>query len=162
MGQTIQTLAKKSLPGKPVFNNRFVVEVCEKIHLHYRNLRIVFDITDFIKFAECIKKTMLRWVARGQPLPDKKKHIELCRSQVAKKDDSDTVQINLNKNLYKVVKDRIFSEGAEIDSDQYIHLKIRDLRVELSINEFLIIADAFREADKKFKNSDPHTLLQKT
>ena len=55
MGQTIKTLAKEQLPGNPVFHNRFVIEVCEKFHFHYRNLRLTFSITDFIKFCEGVK-----------------------------------------------------------------------------------------------------------
>lgn len=162
MGQTIKILAKESLPGQPVFKNRFVIEVCEKFHLHYRNLRLTFNLIDFIKFVEGVRDGFKRWTARGNPEPDKKNHIELVRKQIALDDELDTVQINLNRNLYKVVKDKIFSEGAGIDSEGYIHLKIRDIRVELTINEFLVIADAFKKADKKFKDSDTSSLLQKT
>ena len=58
--------------------------------------------------------------------------------------------LDLNENLYKKNEGGIFAEGAEFnDDEQYIHMKIRDVRIELSIKEFNEIANAVKEAQEK-------------
>lgn len=153
MGRTIECLSKKKLPGKCIFNNRFVIEICEKVHTHYRNLRIVQPLDDFINTAEAFVSALDRWKKRGCPGTGVNQHIELCRKQVAVTDFSDTVEINLNENLYKKNEGGIFAEGAEFkEEEKYIHVKIRDLRLEMSIAEFSVVAETFKEAQERLIN----------
>lgn len=150
MGQTIRTLAAKPLPSKTVFNNRLVIEICEAVHIHYRNLRIIQSISAFEKIGGAFANALDRWKRRGEPETERGRHIELARVQVDQSSHADDmVRINLNKNLYPENAGKIFSEGAEIEDDTYLHVKIRDLRIELSRQEFVIIADAFTEAKAK-------------
>lgn len=148
MGLTIEPLAVKKLPGKPIFDKRFVVEICEKVHVHYRNIRIVQTLDDFINMAEGFSAALERWKKRGCPGTGSR-HIELCRKQVAVTDFSDSVEVNLNENLYKKNEGGIFAEGANFHDDRYVHLKIRDTRVELSLAEFNEVAEAIKEAQGK-------------
>ncbi len=34
MGRTLRSLAKNDIPSKSIFNNRFVIEICETVHIH--------------------------------------------------------------------------------------------------------------------------------
>lgn len=150
MGRTLEPLAKTEIGKKAIFNNRFVIELCEKAHIHYRNIRIVQSLDDFISTAESFVSALERWKKRGCPGTGPNQHIELCRKKIAIADDSDTFQINLNENLYKKNEGGIFAEGAEFNEDEkYIHVKIRDTRIELSLEEFNKIATAFKEAQEK-------------
>lgn len=150
MGRTIEPLAEVKIGQKAIFNNRFVIELCEKAHIHYRNVRIVQSLDDFINTAEAFVAALDRWKKRGCPGTGKTQHIELCRKKIAVADESDTFQINLNENLYKKNEGGIFAEGAEFNEDeQYIHMKIRDVRIELSLKEFNEIAKAVKEAGEK-------------
>lgn len=150
MGQTIRNLSKKELKEKSIFNNRFVIEVCEKVHFHYRNLRIVLSQTDWEELAKGIRDSLDRWKKLGSPEPKEGTHIELCRKEVAKEPLFDNeISINLNKNLYLQNEGKIYSEGAELDDKSYIHLKIRDTRLELRPSEFLLLAEAVEEAKKE-------------
>lgn len=153
MGQTINNLAKCKLNGKPIFSNRFVIEICEKVHFHYRNFRIVQSLDDFINMAEGVAASLERWKKRGCPGTGSR-HIELCRKQIAVADFSDTVEVNLNKNLYIENEGGIFAEGADFKDPVYVHLKIRDTRIELSIEEFKLIAETLNEAKKRLEDSD--------
>lgn len=148
MGLTIEPLAKRKLPGKAIFNNRFVVEICEKVHTHYRNFRIVQSLDDFINMAEGFSAALERWKKRGCPGTGSR-HIELCRKSVAVNDFSDTVEINLNENLYKKNEGGIFAEGADFQDETYLHIKIRDTRIELSMAELNEVAEAIKEAMEK-------------
>lgn len=49
MGKVFETLKEKKVP-RPMFNRRGVVEVCENIHLHWRNFRLEFSKDEFRLF----------------------------------------------------------------------------------------------------------------
>ena len=146
MGQTLRTLSAKPLKKSTVFNNRFVIELCEAVHVHYRNLRVLQSWSDFERMARGFVDALNRWEKRGKPEPMANNHIELCRHVVAQDSQEDMVRINLNKNLYQHHEGRIFAEGSGITDPEYIHVKIRELRLEMPIDEFETIADAFAEA----------------
>ena len=147
MGQTIKNLSRKGLSSKSIFNNRMVVEICEKVHIHYRNLRILLNISDYISFCKGCRDALDRWEKRGKP-DIGGEHIELCRKQISNDTHNDGIQINLNHNLYLHNKGRIFSEGSDLDDKQYIHLKYRDLRLEMTKDEFILFAEAVEDARK--------------
>lgn len=147
MGQTIEALASRKVSGEPVFANRFVVEVCEKMHVHYRNLRLLLSLPDFLEVAKGMRDALSRWEAMGKPEPSQGTHIELCRKQVAQFPlSNDSLNVNLNKNLYAENEGKIFAEGAGLTDPRYIHLKIRDIRLELTLEEFRELVETVREA----------------
>lgn len=147
MGQTLVPLADKKLDGEPVFPKRMVVEVAESFHFHYRNLRIVLSQADWESFGRGVSDAWKRWCDRGKPEAKKGQHIELCRKEVATAPlDRDYCKVNLNKNLYAENEGLIFAEGAELEDEVYVHVKIRDLRIELRKDEFKVFAEAVKEA----------------
>jgi hypothetical protein len=84
---------------------------------------------------------------RGKPEAKKGQHIELCRKEVATVPlDSDYCKVNLNKNLYAENEGRIFAEGAELEDELYIHVKVRDIRLEFRKDEFKVFAEVIKEA----------------
>ena len=153
MGLTIDNLSKKPLENKAIFNNRFVIEICERVHVHYRNLRITQTLDDFIEMANGFNNALERWKKRGCPGTGNGVHIELCRKKVAIVDEHKDIQVNLNKNLYKQNEGEIFAEGADFADEQYIHLKIRDMRIELSIEEFKSLTESMIEAYGKLPST---------
>ena len=147
MGHTILPLADRKLGEKAIFNNRFVVEIAETVHVHYRNLRINMSLRDWFEMASGMADSLKRWRDRGSQEPKEGTHIELCRKEVARSPlNSDFCKVNLNKNLYLQNEGKIYAEGAEFDKERYIHVKIRDLRLEFSEEEFKILAEAVKEA----------------
>lgn len=147
MGRTLLKLSDKKIKEKAIFDKRFVVEVAETMHVHYRNLRINLSLTDFLSMARGMADSLKRWEDRGKPEPKEGVHIELCRKEVATVPlNSDYCKVNLNSNLYAENEGRIYADGAELDDAQYIHLKIRDLRLELTKEEFKVLAEAVKEA----------------
>jgi hypothetical protein len=139
-----------------------VVEIAEKIHLHYRNLRIILSLPDFLELAKGLIASLDRWQKLGGTEPTPGLHIELCRKKVATMPYNEGIQVNLNENLYLANKGKIYAEGADFEEPKYIHLKIRDLRIELSIKEFEELTNAITEAKRKLEDSSTGALLQKT
>ena len=150
MGHTLNSLSEKQADSRVIFHHRFVVECCEAFHVHYRNLRIILSERDFVSMAEGMQSALKRWRDRGSPETSKETHIELCRKEVALRPvDDNKFKVNLNDNLYLKNDGKIFADGAGLEDKQYIHLKIRDLRVELTIAEFNDLADTIKEAQEK-------------
>lgn len=132
---------------RTIFHHRFVVECCEHFHVHYRNLRILLSERDFVSMAEGMRDALKRWEMRGKPATGEGVHIELCRKEVALKPvDDNKMKVNLNDNLYLKHDGKIFADGAGLDDKNYIHLKIKDLRLELTVDEFNDLAETIAEA----------------
>lgn len=55
MGDIKQVLVEKEVPT-PEFNERLVVELCENVHLHYRNLRLEFGKDEFFALIRALKR----------------------------------------------------------------------------------------------------------
>lgn len=151
MGQTIQKLSERKLSKPAVFDTRFVVESCESFHFHYRNLRINLSFQDWMSLGRGFSDAFLRWIRKGSPTGG---HAELCRKIVATQAHDEGIKINLNKNLYAPNGGKIFSEGADLHGETYIHLKYRDLRLEMTMDEFMILAEAVKEAESKLRNEE--------
>lgn len=149
MGHTIENLSVQELNNQTIFNNRMVVEVAEKMHIHYRNLRIMLSVQDWIEFCKGCADSLDRWQKRGCPEPKNGVHIELCRKKVATDAHNDGIKVNLNDNLYLPNEGKIFAEGADFKDKTYVHLKYRDLRLEMPILEFKQFAQAIKEADAR-------------
>ena len=145
MGQTIKQLSKRELQSNTIFPNRFVIEVCEEMHVHYRNVRFLFKQDLWRTIAEGFKASFDRWIKQGEPKTGNR-HIELCRKEVHPP-KNEMMCVNLNTNLYKKYKGRVFSEGNKFDEDKYIHLKYRDIRIEMPIAEFKEFASMVKEAN---------------
>ena len=158
MGQVLKILALREIPDKCIFSKRFVVELCEKVHFHYRNLRLNLSLRDWLEICQGLTASCQRWQKLGSP-QEGDKHIELCRRRVGNDIHNDGIKISLNGNLYLKNKGKIYSEGSDFKEDKYIHLKIRDIRLEMPISEFKELANAIKEAEKGLENGGIGALL---
>lgn len=150
MGHTLNALSEKQADSRVIFHHRFVVECCEAFHVHYRNLRIVLSERDFVSMAEGMRDALKRWRDRDSPETSKDTHIELCRKEVALRPvDDNKFKVNLNDNLYNKNDGKIFADGAGLEDEKYIHVKIRDLRLEMTVDEFNQFADTIKEGQEK-------------
>jgi hypothetical protein len=55
MGRIARIIQKKDIP-EPLFNNRFTLELCENIHIHYRNLRIEMTKEEFLPLLKLLRE----------------------------------------------------------------------------------------------------------
>jgi len=55
MGNVYKILSVRKIKPQPdYFADRLIIELCENIHLHYRNLRIELSKSEFLEFADAI------------------------------------------------------------------------------------------------------------
>lgn len=53
MGEIKQVIIEKEVPT-PMFNESLRVELCENVHIHYRNIRLEFKPAEFLLFREAM------------------------------------------------------------------------------------------------------------
>lgn len=59
MGHVYRVLAEQTIsPSPEYFPERLIVEDCENIHIHYRNLRIELGVREFIRFVEVMSSAL--------------------------------------------------------------------------------------------------------
>lgn len=56
MGEIKQVIMERQVPA-PMFNDSLRVELCENVHIHYRNIRLEFDKDEFLLFRECMVRS---------------------------------------------------------------------------------------------------------
>lgn len=54
MGQ-IRHIVRQQVVPTPLLNNRFTVELCENVHIHYRNMRLEFPKEEFLLILKKLK-----------------------------------------------------------------------------------------------------------
>lgn len=68
MGNIYRVLAKKDISSPSFFPTRLVIEDCENIHLHIRNLRIEFSTREFINFVGALNTALKEFRNWGTPM----------------------------------------------------------------------------------------------
>jgi hypothetical protein len=59
VGHVYKELNNREIPESPTYYpKRLILEQCENIHLHYRNLRLEFDTNEFCEMYRCFKEGM--------------------------------------------------------------------------------------------------------
>jgi hypothetical protein len=132
MGKIDKILANKNIPKKGMLNSRLIIEWCENIHLHYRDMRMEFDEEDFEQLAITMFDGYLKYknIKKEKPkaIGNENKYHVLSQSTIEGAGEfADRLQIELQK------------EG-------HIHIHYRNLRLEMKKEDFLNIASAFIEA----------------
>ena len=57
MGHIYKLLGEAVVPPAPEFyKTRLVVELCENIHIHHRNMRTEFSRAEFLRFADVMTR----------------------------------------------------------------------------------------------------------
>jgi hypothetical protein len=138
VGKVIDALAHGPMPEQTIFDKRMVVECCETFHLHWRNLRLELSPENWVDFLATMERAAAAWQANGAPRSHV--HLELARHWIQHPPvNTGELDVELCDNLYKVAPPP-FGDGALLDDDDFVHFHIHDLRVEMSVAEFVQFA----------------------
>lgn len=150
MGKVRHMLAEKSIDKKSeIYSSNFSIELCETFHVHLRNLRLTFDTEEFTQICESFKKAFVNW--------------EKMDFKRAEENAPDDPIIGLAGGTIKAeagsINKYICPSNLSVDLQEYndyIHLKYRGLRIDLTIAEFVAFSEVIKEAANKIqeKHSD--------
>lgn len=148
MGEIERDLCRTELPDREPHSSRMFIDLCENIHIHHRDLRIVFSLDEFFEFANILADS-----------------VEDVRSYLAQNPEyregeySDTIMVagskvrqrKLLRNSPRPNQSAYMANEFAIElqtgrTTDEIHVHWRDYRFVLTRKHFKIIADCFTEA----------------
>lgn len=145
MGVVKKILGIKEVdPVSTFYSGYGAIEIAESIHLHWRNARIEFDDREFEIFCRMAVKSYLRWLNLGKVgnVPPGEM-IFLSKIQMDEKPSALNPAISSNEIRLEV------QQWAD-----YIHFHWKWLRLELSFDEFVGLAELMAQSLERFKGED--------
>lgn len=145
MGYTREILAQKKLDDKSVFyTDKFVIEIAESVHMHFRNFRLDLCLKEWKILAKGFIISYLRWWFKGKPGYQPPIHNwKMFKSKV------DPVA---GKGGKSIIENELRVELSQFAD--YVHLHFRNTRYEFTIDEFLEYADEITQARDNIRNMD--------
>lgn len=134
MGEIKKVLAIGEIEPRTLTSNSIWSDLCENIHLHYRNIRFDFSETEWAAFRAAINGIGLG----VEKTAEEKNYRE--------GDPNYLVQVMFNHRLKSDSKYYPNRSVIELQRDNTVHFHYRDLRIHMTISEFKEIAKAFTEA----------------
>ena len=142
MGNTIKILAEKKLkPEADIYSDFLSFERCENFHIHLRNLRMIFNKEEFDTFCKSTMCALEEWKKQGKPNPDPNKSLP---------------DYLFSSKVNPVHGERPTDFAIEVQGDlphmpkNMIHIHYKSLRLDVSHEEFLELADLFAKAKGEF------------
>jgi hypothetical protein len=164
VGKVKQQLDGFELPGREAHNSRMFVDLCENIHIHYREFRIVFSLDEYFEFVDILTRStedVRSYLAQN---PDYREGVYPTTLIVA---GGPAQQLKLLQNSPQPNQPVYFSRHFAIElQDQSvvdeIHVHWRDYRLALPREHFKLIADSFARAKAQLLEFEAHNDYQRT
>jgi len=131
MGEVKRDLDRKILSGVSFFRDDLRIEVAELIHVHWRDVRILATPEQFRAFLDGMKAADKAWEGNLSPEQD----VALSNSGIPG-------QVT-------------FENIATIEEQENgcIHFHYQDIRIEMPVNRFLMLARLFEKAKMRYNKS---------
>jgi hypothetical protein len=151
MGKVIAPLAEGTVPEHTIFDRRFVLECCERFHVHWRNLRLELTADNWNEFVRTFEEGIAVWRANGSPREHF--HLELGKYLMDLNEvvHPTTVGVELCANLYKEMRETHGQDAEFWEEDAFVHFHYRDVRFEMSIVDFLGFSKTMADARQKLR-----------
>lgn len=164
MGAIKEVLVKKKLKDRELHNSRLFVDLCENIHIHFREYRLVFSLDEFFEFADVLEKSTKDVRNYLMQNPDYKERVSRDLIIIAGGRDRQMKQMqNSPQPHVSVYHNNDFT--VELQEDYVvdeIHIHYRDFRLAMDRQGFKELADAFLAAkDRLLEFESQHNYERK-
>ena len=163
MGQILHDLVRIKLPDREPHNSRMFIDLCENIHIHYREFRIVFSLDEYFEFADILARStedVRNYLAQN---PDYVEHDYKTTVMVAGGFERQRKLLQNspqpNKSYY-FANDFAIELQAESVIDE-IHVHWRDYRFAMNREQFRLIANAFTNAHKELTDFESKNVYER-
>ena len=139
MGEIKVLGSLKELPKREVTAQTIWTDLCENVHLHYRNIRLDFSEVEWAHFRAAINMLGLA--------------VEECAIKNNFREGNPNFLIQQVYQVPLSASSEYYPDRVSIEKnlDNTVHLHYRDVRLHLSSGEFELMAQAFEEARRKFR-----------
>jgi len=143
LGHIKKLLSGKTIPKRSMTPCSIWTDLCENIHLHYRNLRLEFSETEWAHFRAAINHLG--------------KAVERCSVENGYEEGDPNFLIQQVYNFSLKPDSDYYKNRStiELQRDDTVHFHYRDLRLHWSKREFVEIANMFVDAVGKFNAVEP-------
>ncbi len=148
MGEIKKVLVSNKLPDRELHNGRLFVDLSENVHIHFRELRTVYSVTEFFEYANIISRSS-KYLKRYLLLhPGYKEQQHFENEMVALGPEQQTTPLRKSpkphKSTYFDDRLQIELQGEKVIDE--IHVHYRDYRFVMNQETFRIWASAMNEA----------------
>jgi hypothetical protein len=158
MGAVKKLLAGKTLKEREKHNSRALVDLCENIHIHYREFRLIFSLDEYFEFVNIVNKSTQDVRNYLYNNPEYKEQAYPTTIMIACGKDR---QRKFLKNSPQPHRSTYHNNHFAIELQEEfvtdeIHVHWRDLRIALNRENFKDVAEAFIEAHKNLTEFERH------
>jgi hypothetical protein len=148
MGSIKKILAKKDLPDRELHNSRLFTDLSENIHIHFREIRLMFGVEEFFEFFDILKEgagDIKKYLRRHPEYKEQEVFNGILVGGGAKRQI-----IPLGKSpkphVSKYFPNRLQIELQEESVIDAIHIHYRDYRLVMNIQTFREFTNGMKEA----------------
>lgn len=148
MGAIKEILFNKELPPRELHNSRMFVDLSENIHIHFREIRMMFGVEEFFEFFDILKegaRDIKRYLRRN---PDYKEQEVFDGILVGGGARRQVIPLEKSPQPHesKYFPNRLQIELQEEKVIDAIHIHYRDYRFAMNLETFREFANGMKEA----------------
>lgn len=148
MGKIKKILAQKDLPGRELHNSRMFVDLSENIHIHFRELRLMFGVEEFFEFFSILQegaRDIKRYLKKNPGYKEQEVFDGILvgggnRRQLV------PLQKSPEPHTSKYFPNRLQIELQDERVIDAIHIHYRDYRLVMNIGTFKELVEGMKEA----------------
>jgi hypothetical protein len=151
MGLVKKELARTVLPDREAHNSRMFIDLCENIHIHYREFRIVFSIDEYLEFSDILARSTedVRSYLAQNPDYEERKYPTTIMVAGGKERQRKLLQNSPAPNRSSYFSNHFAIELNDESVVDEMHVHWRDYRFALPRDHFRMIADTFDKARRE-------------
>jgi hypothetical protein len=148
MGAIKDILSERELPERELHNSRLFVDLSENVHIHHRELRLMFGVEEFFEFTDIVRESAKEVKKYLKKHPDYKEQEVFDGLLVAGgvKRQTTPLQKSPKPHESKYFPNRLQIELQEEQVIDSIHIHYRDYRLVMNIETFRELAQGMAEA----------------
>jgi hypothetical protein len=148
MGAIEKVLSKRELPEREVHNSRLFADLSENVHIHFRELRLMFGVEEFFEFTDIVKesgKEVKKYLKKHPGYKEQEVFDGLLVAGGIKRQTT-PLQKSPKPHQSKYFPNRLQIELQEEKVIDSIHIHFRDYRLVMNIETFRELANGMKEA----------------
>jgi hypothetical protein len=148
MGAIKKILSNRELPERELHNSRLFVDLSENIHIHHREIRLMFGKEEFFEFTDVIKESAKEVKRYLKKHPEYKEMEVFDGLMVAGGEKRQRIPLKKSPKPHesKYFPNRLQIELQEEKVIDSIHIHYRDYRLVMNIETFRQFANGMKEA----------------